>query len=82
MSKPQNMSADVIFMKEGWNNNINNSTGGMGNRAAGAVFFVTYKQEASLILSFLLTWILPMVVFILPGQFLSRRRMNKDFVIA
>ncbi len=46
-------------------------------KASGAVFSSPIVQETSPLMSFLLTWILPMVIFILLGQFLSRKIMNK-----
>ena len=44
---------------------------------AGAVFASPIAKEASPIMSFLMSWILPMVIFILLGQVLSRWMMNK-----
>ncbi|MDY5627976.1 MAG: ATP-dependent zinc metalloprotease FtsH [Clostridia bacterium] len=46
-------------------------------KASGAVFSSPIIQEASPLLSFLLSWILPMVIFILLGQFLTKKMMNK-----
>ncbi|MGN1116143.1 MAG: ATP-dependent metallopeptidase FtsH/Yme1/Tma family protein, partial [Candidatus Ornithomonoglobus sp.] len=52
---------------------------GLVNRLheAGAVFSSQIIKETSPLLSFLLSWILPMVIFILLGQFLSKKMMNK-----
>ena len=44
---------------------------------AGAEFSSVIVEEMSPIASFLLTWILPMVVFIALGQFMSRKMMDK-----
>lgn len=44
---------------------------------AGAVFASPIVKEASPIMSFLMSWILPMVIFILLGQVLSRWMMKK-----
>ena len=44
---------------------------------AGAVFASPIAKEASPIMSFLISWILPMVIFILLGQVLSRWMMKK-----
>ena len=44
---------------------------------AGAVFASPIAKEASPIMSFLMSWILPMVIFILLGQVLSRWIMKK-----
>ena len=44
---------------------------------AGAVFASPIAKEASPIMSFLMSWILPMVIFILLGQVLSRWMMKK-----
>ena len=44
---------------------------------AGAVFASPIAKEASPIMSFLLSWILPMVIFILLGQVLSRWMIKK-----
>ncbi|MDD6175152.1 MAG: ATP-dependent zinc metalloprotease FtsH [Firmicutes bacterium] len=44
---------------------------------SGAVFASEIIEEASPILSFLLTWILPMVIFIGLGQLLTRQFMKK-----
>lgn len=45
--------------------------------AAGAVFSSEIIEETSPLLSFLLTWILPMVIFIGIGQFMSKKLMDK-----
>ncbi|MBP3489509.1 MAG: ATP-dependent zinc metalloprotease FtsH [Roseburia sp.] len=45
---------------------------------SGAVFSSEIIEEASPVLSFLLTWILPLVIFIAFGQFLSRKLMDKE----
>lgn len=44
---------------------------------SGAVFTSEIIEEASPLLSILLTWILPMVVFIVLGQMLSKKLMDK-----
>ena len=44
---------------------------------AGAVFSSEIVEETSPFLSILLTWILPMVVFIALGQFLTKKMMDK-----
>ena len=44
---------------------------------AGAVFASPIAKEASPIMSFLMSWILPMIIFILLGQVLSRWMMKK-----
>ena len=44
---------------------------------AGAEFSSVIVEEMSPIASFLLTWILPMVIFIALGQFMSRKMMDK-----
>ena len=44
---------------------------------AGALFASPIAKEASPIMSFLMSWILPMVIFILLGQVLSRWMMKK-----
>ena len=44
---------------------------------AGAQFSAEIVEETSPLLSFLLSWILPMVLFIGIGQFLSRKMMDK-----
>lgn len=46
-------------------------------KASGAVFSAPIIKEASPLLSFLLTWILPMAMFIIIGQLISKRMMNK-----
>lgn len=46
-------------------------------KESGAVFSSEIIEEASPLLSFLLTWILPMVIFFLIGQFISKKIMNK-----
>ncbi|MGN0665588.1 MAG: ATP-dependent zinc metalloprotease FtsH [Huintestinicola sp.] len=46
-------------------------------KASGAVFSSEIIEEASPLLSFLLTWILPLVVFIGLGQLLSKKMMEK-----
>lgn len=45
--------------------------------ASGAKFSSEIIEEMSPILNFLLTWVLPIIVFIAIGQFLSRKMMNK-----
>lgn len=45
---------------------------------SGAVFSSEIIEEASPVLSFLLTWILPLVIFMAFGQFLSRKLMDKE----
>ena len=45
--------------------------------ASGATFGSEIYEEPNLLLSLLLSWVLPMVLFILLGQFLSRKLMNK-----
>ena len=44
---------------------------------AGAVFSSQIVEETSPFLSILLTWVLPMVVFIALGQFLTKKMMDK-----
>ena len=44
---------------------------------AGAVFSSEIVEEASPFLSILLTWVLPMVIFIALGQFLTKKMMDK-----
>ena len=44
---------------------------------AGAQFSAEIVEETSPLLNFLLSWILPMVLFIGIGQFLSRKMMDK-----
>ena len=44
---------------------------------AGAVFSSEIVEETSPFLSILLTWVLPMVVFIALGQFLTKKMMDK-----
>ncbi|MBE5814190.1 MAG: ATP-dependent zinc metalloprotease FtsH [Clostridiales bacterium] len=44
---------------------------------AGATFGSEIYEEPSLLLSLLVSWVLPMVLFILLGQFLSKKLMNK-----
>ena len=44
---------------------------------AGAVFSSEIVEETSPFLSILLTWILPMVIFIALGQFLTKKMMDK-----
>lgn len=46
-------------------------------KASGAVFSSEIIEEASPFLSFLLTWILPMVIFIAIGQFMSGKLMDR-----
>ncbi|MGN0519322.1 MAG: ATP-dependent metallopeptidase FtsH/Yme1/Tma family protein, partial [Candidatus Fimenecus sp.] len=46
-------------------------------KASGAEFSSEIVEEASPLLSFLLTWILPLVVFIVIGQLLSKKMMAK-----
>lgn len=46
-------------------------------KASGAVFSSPIIQEASPLISFLISWILPMVIFIVLGQFLAKKMMNK-----
>lgn len=46
--------------------------------AAGAVFSSEIVEKTSPILSILLTWILPMVLFIGIGQFMSRKNDGQD----
>ncbi len=45
--------------------------------ASGATFSAEIIDQMSPLLSILLTWILPMVIFILLGQFLSKKLMDK-----
>ncbi|MCI6729443.1 MAG: ATP-dependent zinc metalloprotease FtsH [Candidatus Faecousia sp.] len=45
--------------------------------SAGAQFTQEIVEEESPLLSFLLTWILPMVIFILLGQFLAKKLMDR-----
>ena len=44
---------------------------------AGAIFGSEIVEEASPILSFLLSWVLPILIFIGIGQFMSRRLMDR-----
>ena len=44
---------------------------------AGAIFSSEIVEETSPFLSFVLTWILPLVLFIVIGQFMSRKMMDK-----
>ncbi len=44
---------------------------------AGAVFGAPIQEEMPWLLSILLTWVLPMVLFIALGQFLARKMMEK-----
>ena len=44
---------------------------------AGAVFSSEIVEESSPFLSILLTWVLPMVIFIALGQFLTKKMMDK-----
>ncbi|MGN1160012.1 MAG: ATP-dependent zinc metalloprotease FtsH [Lachnospiraceae bacterium] len=46
-------------------------------KESGAVFSSEIIEETSPVLSFLLTWILPLVIFIALGQFLSKKMMDK-----
>ena len=46
-------------------------------KASGAVFSSEIVEEASPLLSILLTWVLPMIVFIALGQFMSRKLMDR-----
>ncbi|MGM9575723.1 MAG: ATP-dependent zinc metalloprotease FtsH [Oscillospiraceae bacterium] len=46
-------------------------------KASGAVFSSEIVEETSPLLSVLLTWVLPLIIFILLGQFLSKRMMDK-----
>ena len=45
--------------------------------AAGAVFSSQIVEETSPLLSFLMTWILPGVIFVAFGQFMSKKMMDK-----
>jgi len=45
--------------------------------ASGTSFGSVIMEEPSLLLSLLVSWVLPMVLFIVLGQFLSRKLMNK-----
>ena len=45
--------------------------------ASGASFGSEIYEEPSLLLSLLVSWVLPMVIFIVLGQFLSKKLMNK-----
>lgn len=47
---------------------------------AGVPFYGQEIQQESPILSFLLTWILPLVVFIAIGQFMSKKLMDRPAV--
>lgn len=47
-------------------------------KASGAVFSSEIVEETSPLLSILLTWILPMVVFIAIGQFMSKKMMDRE----
>ncbi len=44
---------------------------------SGATFGSEIYEEPSLLLSLLVSWVLPMVIFIVLGQFLSRKLMNR-----
>ena len=46
-------------------------------KASGAVFSSEIIEETSPLLTFLLTWILPIVIFVALGQFLSKKMMDK-----
>ena len=46
-------------------------------KASGAVFSSPIVNEASPMLSFLLTWIMPLVIFIVLGQIISRKMVDK-----
>ncbi|MGM9629427.1 ATP-dependent zinc metalloprotease FtsH [Butyricicoccus sp.] len=46
-------------------------------KASGAIFSSQIIEEASPLLSFLLTWILPMIIFIGIGQVISKKMMDK-----
>ena len=46
-------------------------------KASGAVFSSPIIEETSPILSILLSWILPMIIFILVGQYFSKKMINK-----
>ena len=46
-------------------------------KASGATFSSEIVEETSPVLSVLLTWVLPLVIFVVIGQFLSRKMMNK-----
>ena len=46
-------------------------------KESGAVFSSEIIEEASPLLSILLTWIMPMVIFIALGQFLSKKLMDR-----
>ncbi|MGM9617606.1 ATP-dependent zinc metalloprotease FtsH [Butyricicoccus sp.] len=46
-------------------------------KASGAVFSSEIVEETSPLLSILLSWILPLAIFIALGQFLSKRMMDK-----
>ncbi len=45
--------------------------------ASGAIFSGQVIEEPSFLLSFLLTWVLPIVVFVAIGQFMSKKMMEK-----
>ncbi len=45
--------------------------------AAGASFSGEIIEEPNFLLSFLATWVLPMVIFVVIGQVMSRKMMNK-----
>ena len=45
--------------------------------AAGAEFSSEIIEEASPILSFLISWVLPIVIFVVLGQFMSKKMMDK-----
>ncbi|MGN0131689.1 MAG: ATP-dependent zinc metalloprotease FtsH [Lachnospiraceae bacterium] len=46
-------------------------------KASGAVFSSEIIEEASPLLSILLTWILPMIIFVAIGQFMSKKLMDR-----
>ena len=46
-------------------------------KASGAVFSSEIIEETSPLLSFLTTWILPMVIFVALGQFLAKKMMDR-----
>ncbi len=46
-------------------------------RASGALFAGEIVEEASPLISFLVSWILPIVIFTIMGQFLTKKLMNR-----
>ncbi len=45
--------------------------------AAGAVFASEIVEQPNLLLSFLISWVLPLVIFVVLGQYLSKKMMDR-----